>query len=151
MNNLSRHRGSSLKESVLKNDGHRTATVWPPYGHRMATEWPPYGQPHAVHDAFERDREASMRTLRRQSLHHAGHKKEANKHKEREGRLVRLSTCSPKQLQQKLKQRCVNTEYALRSRNINKHIQGDGGNTSCSLSSKCLNTLELLTNHLGQY
>ena len=41
MNNLSRHRGSSLKESVLKNDGHRTATVWPPYGHRTATELPP--------------------------------------------------------------------------------------------------------------
>ena len=114
MNNLSRHRGSSLKQKCIKNRwppyGHRTATVWPPYGHRMATEWPPYGQPHAVHDAFERGREASVRTLWRQSLHHAGHKKEANKHKEREGRLVRLSTCSPKQLQQKLKQRFVNTE-----------------------------------------
>ena len=30
-----------LNKSVLKIDGHRTATVWPPYGHRTATELPP--------------------------------------------------------------------------------------------------------------
>ena len=45
MNNLSRHRGSSLKQKCIKNRwppyGHRTATVWPPYGHRTATELPP--------------------------------------------------------------------------------------------------------------
>ena len=45
MNNLSRHRGSSLKQKCIKDRrppyGHRTATVWPPYGHRTATELPP--------------------------------------------------------------------------------------------------------------
>ena len=45
MNNLSRHRGSSLKQKCIKNRwppyGHRMATVWPSYGHRTATELPP--------------------------------------------------------------------------------------------------------------
>ena len=50
MYNPSRHRGSSFKESVLKIDGHRTATVWPPYSHRTAIARPPncHQQQHSV-------------------------------------------------------------------------------------------------------